>query len=181
MERRETMYNKVILVGNLTRDIELKYSQGGTAIANTAIATSHKYTSNGEKKEEVCFIDISFFGRSAEIANRYLHKGSKVLVEGRLQFQQWEKDGQKHSKHSVLVETMQMLDSKPTQEKQEPIYEYQNAQGQTYQPQPQYQPPMQQMPQQQPHTAYREPQRQPQQQMPQPPQGLDFEEDEIPF
>lgn len=107
------MYNKVILVGNLTRDIELRYSQSGMGIANTAIATSRKFTSNGEKKEEVCFVDITFFARSAEVANQYLRKGSKILIEGRLNFDQWvDKDGQKRSKHSVVVETMQMLDSK---------------------------------------------------------------------
>lgn len=107
------MYNKVILVGNLTRDIELRYSQSGMGIAKTAIATSRKFTSNGEKKEEVCFVDITFFGRSAEIANQYLRKGSKILVEGRLNFEQWvDQNGQKRSKHSVTVETMQMLDSK---------------------------------------------------------------------
>ena len=107
------MYNKVVLVGNLTRDIELRYSQGGMGIANTAIATSRKFTSNGEKKEEVMFIDITFFGRSAEVANQYLRKGSKILVEGRLNFDQWvDQNGGKRSKHSVTVETMQMLDSK---------------------------------------------------------------------
>ena len=107
------MFNKIILVGNLTRDIELRYSQGGMGIAKTAIATSRKFTSNGEKKEEVCFVDITFFGRSAEVANQYLRKGSKILVEGRLSFEQWvDQNGQKRSKHSVIVETMQMLDSK---------------------------------------------------------------------
>lgn len=108
------MYNKVILVGNLTRDIEMKFSQAGMAIAKTAIATSRKFKSNtGEQKEEVCFVDITFFGRSAEIANQYLHKGSKILVEGRLQFDQWsDQNGQKRSKHSIAVESMQMLDSK---------------------------------------------------------------------
>jgi single-strand DNA-binding protein len=107
------MFNKIILVGNLTRDIELRYSQSGMGIAKTAIATSRKFTSNGEKKEEVCFVDITFFGRSAEVANQYLRKGSKILVEGRLNFEQWvDQNGQKRSKHSVIVETMQMLDSK---------------------------------------------------------------------
>ena len=107
------MFNKIILVGNLTRDIELRYSQAGMGIAKTAIATSRKYTSNGEKKEEVMFVDITFFGRSAEIANQYLRKGSKILVEGRLNFEQWvDQNGQKRSKHSVIAETMQMLDSK---------------------------------------------------------------------
>lgn len=107
------MYNKVILAGNLTRDIELRYSQNGAAIAKTAIATSRKFTVNGEKKDEVCFVDITFFGRSAEIANQYLRKGSKILVEGRLNFEQWvDATGQKRSKHSIIVETMQMLDTK---------------------------------------------------------------------
>ena len=107
------MYNKVILVGNLSRDIELRYSQGGMGIAKTAIATSRKFSNNGEKKEEVCFVDITFFGRSAEVANQYLRKGSKVLVDGRLVFQQWTaQDGSKKSKHAVSVETLQMLDTK---------------------------------------------------------------------
>ena len=107
------MFNKVILVGNLTRDIELRYSQNGSAIAKSAIATSRKFTVNGEKREEVCFIDITFFGRSGEIANQYLRKGSKILVEGRLTFEQWvDQNGGKRSKHSVTVESMQMLDSK---------------------------------------------------------------------
>lgn len=110
------MFNKVILVGNLTRDIEMRFSQGGMAIANTAIATSRKFKSNaGEQKEEVCFVDITFFGRSAEVANQYLRKGSKILVEGRLIFDQWvDQNGQKRSKHSVAVDNMQMLDSKGT-------------------------------------------------------------------
>ena len=107
------MYNKVVLVGNLTRDIELRYASSGSAIANTAIATSRKFTQNGERKEEVCFMDITFFGRSAEVANQYLKRGSKILVEGRIKFDQWvAQDGSKRSKHSVIVETMQMLDSK---------------------------------------------------------------------
>jgi len=108
------MYNKVLLVGHLTRDIELRYSQSGSAIANTGIATSHKWKSqNGEQKEEVMFVDLTFFGRSGEIANQYLRKGSKILVDGRLKLDQWTtQDGSKRSKHSIIVETMKMLDSK---------------------------------------------------------------------
>ena len=107
------MFNKIILVGNLTRDIEIRYTQSGMAIAKTAIATTRKFSSNGEKKEEVCFVDITFFGRSAEVANQWLRKGSKILVEGRLNFEQWQdQNGQKRSKHSVIVETMQMIGSK---------------------------------------------------------------------
>jgi single-strand DNA-binding protein len=110
------MYNKIVLVGNLTRDIDIRFSQAGLAIAKSAIATSRKFKSNtGEQKEEVCFIDITFFGRSAEIAHQYLRKGSKILLEGRLSFEQWsDQNGQKRSKHSVIVENMQMLDSKNT-------------------------------------------------------------------
>lgn len=107
------MYQKVVLVGNLTRDITLRYAQSGTAIASTGIATSRKFTANGEKKEEVMFMDLTFFGRSGEVANQYLRKGSKILVEGRLVYEQWvDNSGQKRSKHSLTVETMQMLDTR---------------------------------------------------------------------
>lgn len=108
------MYNKIILAGNLTRDIEIKYTQSGSAIGNTAIATSRKFKSaTGEQKEEVLFIDLTFFGRTAEIANQYLRKGSKVLVDGRLKLDQWTaQDGSKRSRHSVTVENLQMLGSK---------------------------------------------------------------------
>lgn len=107
------MYNKVVLVGNLTRDVEIRYSQSGSAIGNVGIATSRKWKSaTGEQKDEVMFIDLTFFGRTAEIANQYIKKGSKVLIDGRLSFQQWEKDGQKRSKHVITVENLQMLDSK---------------------------------------------------------------------
>jgi single-strand DNA-binding protein len=123
------MFNKIILVGNLTRAIEIRYTQGGMAIAKSAIATSRKFKSNtGEQKEEVCFVDITFFGRSAEVANQYLYKGTKILVEGRLQLEQWsDQNGQKRSKHSVVAETMQMLGSRDTttnsqNEKSENLY-----------------------------------------------------------
>jgi single-strand DNA-binding protein len=108
------MFNKVILAGNLTRDVELRYSGNSLAIGNTAIATNRKYkTSTGEQKEDIMFMDITFFGRSAEVANQYLKKGSKVLVEGRLIFDQWvDQNGQKRNKHSLTVETMQMLGNK---------------------------------------------------------------------
>lgn len=134
------MFNKVILVGNLTRDIELRYSQGGSAIAKTAIATSRKWTDQqGVKKEEVCFVDITFFGRSAEVANQYLRRGSKILVEGRLNFEQWvDQNTQKRSKHSVTVETMQMLDSKDDTAKQAQPERYESH-NQGYQaPKPMY-------------------------------------------
>jgi single-strand DNA-binding protein len=107
------MFNKVILVGNLTRDPELRYLPSGSAVCNTAIATNLRYKSqSGEQKEEVCFIDITLFGRTAEIANQYLTKGKKVLIEGRLKLEQWDDGNGKRSKHVVVVDTMQMLDGK---------------------------------------------------------------------
>lgn len=108
------MYNKVIMVGNLSRDIELRYLPSGSAVAKSAIATSYKYKSaTGEQKEEVCFLDFNIFGKSAEIANQYLRKGSKVLLEGRLIFEQWTaQDGSNRSRHSLRVDTMKMLDAK---------------------------------------------------------------------
>ncbi len=179
------MYNKVILVGNLTRDIELRYAQSGTGIAKTAIATSRKFTSNGEKKEEVCFVDITFFGRSAEVANQYLRKGSKILVEGRLQFEQWvDQNGGKRSKHSVIVETMQMLDSR-SDTAQQGGSSYNQSTNQGYNNTPSQQSAYEQ-PQQ--NSAYNAPQQQQQQQnkkaasMPENnlPE-IDIDEDEIPF
>ncbi len=108
------MYNKIILVGNLTRDIELRYLPSGTAVAKVGIATNRKFKSaTGEQKDETMFIDLTFFGRTAEVANQYLRRGSKVLVEGRLILEQWvAQDGTKRSKHSVTVENMQMLDTR---------------------------------------------------------------------
>ena len=130
------MYNKIILVGNLTRDIEMKFSQTGMAIAKTAIATSKKFKSNtGEQKEEVCFVDITFFGRSAEVANQFLRKGSKILVEGRLTFDQWtDQNGQKRSKHGVNVDVMQMLGNKEEPSHNHPPAEERQEQQPTYQP-----------------------------------------------
>ena len=102
--------NKVIMIGHLARDIELRYTQSQMAIGKTAIAVTRKYTLNGEKREETCFIDITFFGKQAEIANQYLGKGSKLAVEGYLKFEQWQdNNGQNRSKHSIAVESMEML------------------------------------------------------------------------
>ena len=105
------MFNKIILVGNLTRDIEVRFTASSLAIGNTGIATNKKFKNQmGEEKEEVMFIDITFFGRTAEIANQYLKKGSKILVEGRLKLDQWtDQSGKKRSKHSLVVESMKML------------------------------------------------------------------------
>lgn len=113
------MFNKIVLIGNLTRDIELRYASNGNAIGNTAIAVTRKFSVNGEKREETCFIDVTFFGKMAEVANQYLNKGSKLLVEGRLKFDQWtDNNGQNRSKHSVIVENMEMLGSPQNQQGQ---------------------------------------------------------------
>jgi single-strand DNA-binding protein len=109
------MLNKVILIGNLVRDVELRYTQGGSAIAKFGLAINRKWKdrNSGEKREEVCYIDINIFGRSAEVANQHLSKGKKILVEGRLQLEQWEdQGGQKRSKHSISCESFQFMDSK---------------------------------------------------------------------
>lgn len=108
------MYNRVILIGNLTRDVELRYMPSGIAIAKIGIATNRRYKNQlGEQKDEVCYIDVTFFGRTAEVANQYLKKGSKVFIEGRLVLEQWvDQNGQKRSKHSVIADLLQILDTK---------------------------------------------------------------------
>jgi len=108
------MYNKVILQGNLTRDVEIRYTPSGTAVGNTGIAVNRRFkAANGEQREETLFIDLTLFGRTAEIAHQYLRKGRSVLVDGRLTLEQWTaQDGTKRSKHSVTVENLQMLGGK---------------------------------------------------------------------
>ena len=105
--------NKVVLIGNLTRDIELRYTQSGYCVGNTGIAVTRKFkNTQGETVEETCFIDLKFFGRTAEVANQYLRKGSKLAVEGRLRLEQWQdQSGQNRSKHVVEVESLEMLSS----------------------------------------------------------------------
>lgn len=109
------MFNKVILVGNLTRDIELR-SAGNFMVGSTGIAVTRKYKNgSGENVEDTLFIDITFFGKLSEVANQYLKKGSKLLIEGRLKFDQWQdQQGNTRSKHSVIVENMEMLGDKNT-------------------------------------------------------------------
>ena len=108
------MFNKCVFIGNLSKDLELRYSQGGSAVCSTAIAVNRKWKdSTVALQDDTCFVDIVFFGRSAEVAHQYLRKGSKVLIEGRLKQDNWtDQNGQKRSKHSIAVESMQMLDTK---------------------------------------------------------------------
>ena len=103
-------YNRVILVGNLTRDPELRYIQSGTAVTDVGLAVNdRRKTATGEWVDETTFVDITVWGRQAETVCEYLTKGSPVLFEGRLKLDTWEKDGQKHSKLKVICERMQML------------------------------------------------------------------------
>jgi len=112
------MLNKVLLIGNTTRAMELRYLPSGSAVAKTGLAVNRtwKDKTTGEKKDETMFIDIVIYGKSAEIANQYLLKGKKVLVEGRLVLEQWvDQSGGKRSKHVLSVESFQFLDSKSSE------------------------------------------------------------------
>src|SRR6202000_2185908 len=107
-------FNKVILMGNLTRDPELRYTPKGTAIAKIGLAVNRVWTNEaGEKKEEVTFVDVDVFGRTAENIGQYMRKGRPILIEGRLKLDQWDdkQTGQKKSKLGVVAETVQFLGS----------------------------------------------------------------------
>jgi single-strand DNA-binding protein len=108
-------YNKVILVGNLTRDPQTSFLPSQTPVVEFGLAVNRKWKDqSGQQREDVCFIDCRAMGRVAEIIQQYLTKGRQVLIDGRLQFDTWEgKDGTKRSKHRVFVENMQMLGSAP--------------------------------------------------------------------
>ena len=159
------MFNKVILIGNLTRDVELRYLPSGQALAKCGIATNRRFKdSSGMQKDETMFIDFTVWGRSAEIANQYLRKGSKVLIEGRLTLEQWtDQNGQKRSKHSITVENLKMLDRRSDNEPAATSYGNQ---------QPNYGTPSQQQQHQQ-----QTPVQQPVQELP----TIDIDEDDIPF
>jgi single-strand DNA-binding protein len=114
-------FNKVLLMGNLTRDPELRYAgggsgggSGGTAICKFGLAVNRQWRDQaGQSHDDVCFVDLTVFGRQAETCNEYLKKGRPVFVEGRLQFSQWEdKEGQKRSKLEVVAERVQFLASR---------------------------------------------------------------------
>jgi single-strand DNA-binding protein len=111
--------NKVILVGFLTRDLDVKYAANGAMIVTSAIAVNRRFKKqDGSDGEEVMFIDVTIFGKYAEWATKYLAKGLKVLLEGRLKLDTWtDQSGQKRSKHSIIAESFnllgQKLDSKP--------------------------------------------------------------------
>ncbi|TWT88405.1 Single-stranded DNA-binding protein [Pseudobythopirellula maris] len=102
-------YNRVILVGNLTRDPELRYIPSGTAVSEIGLAVNDRVKKGDQWVDETTFVDVTLWARTAEVANEYLSKGSSVLIEGRLKLDSWEKDGQKRSKLRVVADKMQML------------------------------------------------------------------------
>jgi len=109
-------FNKVILLGNLTRDPEVRYTPKGSAVCDLGIAINRQYTlDSGEKREEVTFVDVVLWARLAEIAGEYLKKGRPIFIEGRLQLDTWDdkQSGQKRSKLRVIGETMQLLGGRP--------------------------------------------------------------------
>lgn len=107
-------FNRVFLMGNLTRDIELRHTNSNQAVATIGLAVNRRWrTPDGEDREEVTFVDCEAWGKTAETMSRYLAKGRPVFIEGRLKLDQWEKDGQKFSKLKVVVENFQFIDSKP--------------------------------------------------------------------
>jgi single-strand DNA-binding protein len=111
--------NRVLLIGNLTRDPEVRYTPKGTAVADIGLAVNRIYTTeDGEKKEETTFVDVTLWARQAEIAGQYLKKGRPVFIEGRLQLDTWDdkQTGQKRSRLRVVGENMQLLGSRPESE-----------------------------------------------------------------
>lgn len=106
-------FNKVILVGNVTRDPELRYISSGTAVTDIGLAVNdRRKNAQGEWVEETTFVDVTLWGRTAEVAGEYVSKGSPLLIEGRLKLDQWEKDGKKNSKLRVVCDRMQLLGSR---------------------------------------------------------------------
>jgi single-strand DNA-binding protein len=127
--------NRVFLIGNLTRDPEVRYTPSGKAVGDLRLAVNRRYkTADGENKDETCFVNIVVWGRQAETCGEYLRKGSPLLAEGRLQYDEWEKDGQKHNRLRVVAERVQFLsgprgsefrdgsskDSEPRPQKEQP-------------------------------------------------------------
>ncbi len=113
-------FNKVILLGNLTRDPQLSYLPSQTAVVEVGLATNRTFKKqDGSQGEEVCFVDCQMFGKRAEVINKYLHKGDQLLVEGRLKFDSWDaQDGSKRSKLRVLIENFEFIGGTKTQTKE---------------------------------------------------------------
>ena len=153
------MLMKVMGVVRLTRSVDIRYLESGIAIANFVVASSKKFkTQSGEQKEETTFVECVAFSKLGEMCNQYLQKGSKIYIIGELKLQQWtDQQGQKRSKHSITIDSMEMLDSKQDSQQNQP------QQG-SYQ-------------QQHPTQGYLQPQQQAQSSVPE----IDIDNDEIPF
>lgn len=174
-------FNRVFLMGNLTRDPQLKFLPSQTPVAEFGLAINRRFTVNNEQREETTFVDCAAFGRTAEVINQYFTKGKPIFVEGRLKYDQWEdkQGGGKRSKMSVVIENFQFVGGKDGggQGGGQQSGGYNDEYSQT--PQPRQQPtqrPAQRPPQQQ--------QRPPQQQQPEPapfPDEAQFKDDDIPF
>lgn len=110
--------NRVLLMGNLTRDPEMKYTPSGASVCEFGLATNRTYKdSNGERKEQTCFVDCQAWGRTAEVINEYMSKGRSIFVEGRLEFSSWETpQGEKRSKLRVVVENFQFIGGRDDQQ-----------------------------------------------------------------
>jgi len=109
-------FNKVLLLGNLTRDPEVRYTPKGSAVCDLGVAVNRVYTTDsGEKREEATFVEVTLWGRTAEVAGEYLKKGRPIFIEGRLQLDSWDdkQTGQKRSKLKVIGESMQLLGGRP--------------------------------------------------------------------
>jgi single-strand DNA-binding protein len=102
-------FNKVLLLGNLTRDPELRYTASGAAVASFGLAVNRRYKQGEQWKDEVCFVDVTVWAKQGENCAEYLNKGSQVFIEGRLNYQTWESDGQKRSKLEVVANNVQFL------------------------------------------------------------------------
>jgi single-strand DNA-binding protein len=102
--------NRVFLMGNLTRDPEVRYAPSGKAVGEMRMAMNRRYkTSTGEERDETCYVNVVVWGRQAETCGQYLTKGSPVFVEGRLQYEEWEKDGQKNNRLRVVADRVQFM------------------------------------------------------------------------
>lgn len=125
-------FNKILLMGNLTRDPQLSYTPSQTAVVDFGLAVNRRWTSrDGDKKEETCFVDCRAFGRTAENINKYMSKGRPLFVEGRLTFDSWTaQDGTKRSKHRVTVENFQFLPGTSGQGARQPDQNAGNTAGQ---------------------------------------------------
>lgn len=113
------MFNRIILIGNLTRDPEIRYTPSGVAVATVPIAVNSRYRQGEELREETLFIDAIVFGKQAETCTQYLNKGRMVLVEGRLRERRWEHEGQRRSKFEVIASNIRFLSRREASESQD--------------------------------------------------------------